>query len=242
LRITVVHEPETRVLDLCAMLSPIAACFVTRNLHLLRFATDGRVVILMGKTNEPEVFDAGTIASRFGVGPECIPAFLALTQGPAGTTLTRRQATGLLQRYGDLSDILEKPSVLSARQTKNRLRENKAVLLERLRQGRPNCSEQVFTSAVDDVDLDVDTESNVELLKSHGFHSLVRLLPMPKQVEIRPYRSAKPTPSHRAVTTPNGISSLVSRVASAEACAADTESSGKDPHNAELFGVSFSVR
>ena len=215
---------------------------MTRNRHLLRFAADGRVVVFIGNKNEPGVFDAATVASRFGLGSERIPDFLALTEGPPGTTLTKRQATGLLQRYGNLSDVLENLSVISARERKITLLENKAFILERLRQGTPSCPEQVFTPAVDDVDFDVDTESNVELLKSHGFHSLVRLLPMPKQVEIRASRSAKPTPSHHAVTTPDGISSLVSRIACTEVCAVDTESSGKDPHSAELFGVSFSVR
>jgi len=242
LRIPVVHEPETRVLDLCSMLSPIAAYFVTRNRHLLRFAGGKRVIILIGDKGEPEALDAAAIASRCGIGPDRIPAFLALTEGPAGTTLTRRQATALLQRYGDLPNLLENSSVVSARQTRARLRENKAILLERFRQLRPIRNASDITLDVDDRELDLDTDRAAELLKAHSFHSLVRLLPVPKGVQIRVCSSVKPARSYHAVTTADGISSLVSRLASAEVCALDTESSGKDAHNAELFGVSFSVK
>ena len=54
--------------------------------------------------------------------------------------------------------------------------------------------------------------------------------------------AARPSPCYQAVTTPDAIQSLVARIASAAICAVDTESSGKDPHQAELFGVAFSVK
>ena len=115
--VPVIYEGDRRVLDICARLGPCAQRFVTRNLNLLTLADDGRTVILLKTKEEVAILDSAAVSSSFGVCPACIPALLALTEGPPLTVVSRRQAVSLLQRHPRLAEVLEDPSVVASRKS-----------------------------------------------------------------------------------------------------------------------------
>jgi hypothetical protein len=242
LGVPVIYEGNRRVLDICAKLGPCATCFVTRNLNLLHLAESERTVILLKGKKDVAVFDSAAVTSSVGVGPACIPALLALTEGPPLTVVTRRQAVSLLQRHPSLSRVLEDPSVVASRQVRHILREHKALFAERLGRFTPSTLGEATNLVLEKSVFDIDNECSSELLRAHQFHSLVRLLPALPPEPAGRVSAARPSPCYQAVTTPDAIRSLVARLASAAICAVDTESSGKDPHQAELFGVAFSMK
>ena len=239
--VLVVHEPEHGVLDACASLAPHATHFVTRNRSLLIFATDTRAVVLVGDDSEPEVFTSTAVFAKFGIETQALPSFLALTEGPRATVLTKRQAIALLERHQDLAQILEDTSTVSARQIKNKLIENKVVLLERLKRFSVSSCPPFFDINPKAMDVDIDNDRCAQLLIARRFHSLVRLLPAPPKVVILPTTSKPRSDNYHAVQTPEALQRLVAIIEASEYCAVDTEASDKDPHTAELYGVSFSV-
>ncbi len=242
LGVPVIYEGNRRVLDICAKLGPCATCFVTRNLNLLHLAESERTVILLKGREDMAVFDSAAVTSSVGVCPARIPALLALTEGPPLTVVTRRQAVALLQRHPSLSRLLEDPSVVASRQVRHMLREHKSLFAERLGRFTPSTAGEATNPVLEKSVFDIDNECSSELLRAHQFHSLVRLLPALPPEPAGRVSATRPSPCYQAVTTPDAIRSLVARLASAAICAVDTESSGKDPHQAELFGVAFSVK
>src|SRR5256885_2059066 len=85
-----------------------------------------------------------------------------------------------------------------------------------------------------------DVESAASALKEYGFWSLIRLLPLPEQELVR--AEENPTrPDYRAARTPAELDELHKLVKAAEVCALDTEASDRDPRNAVLYGIAFSV-
>jgi DNA polymerase-1 len=90
-----------------------------------------------------------------------------------------------------------------------------------------------------------EAEAAASVLKEYGFWSLVRLLPFPERELVSGMNSAEanpPGPDYRAARTWAELDELHKMVDAAEVCALDTEASDKDPRNAVLYGVAFSVR
>jgi DNA polymerase-1 len=240
--ILVIHEPEHSVLDVCASLAPHITRFVTQNRSLFFLATDTRAVVLLRDGNEPEILTSPAVFSKLGIRTKAIPSFLALTEGSKPTVLTKRQAIALLERQQDLARILDDISVISARQIKNKLIENKAVLLERLKRFSVSNCPPICDINPKAMEIDIDNDRCAQLLHARRFHSLVRLLPRPPKVEILTTISKPRSENYHAVQTPQALQRLVARIEASEYCAVDTEASDKDPHSAELYGVSFSVK
>ncbi len=243
LGIPVICDPNTRVIDLCVSLASLATCIVTGDRKLLLLAKNGRRVILLKDGKEPEVFGSEAVVSTLGVIPELVPAFLALTDGPQPTILTKGQAIALLERHGGLVEIINTPSIVSSRQIRNKLAANGAVLLQRLKKFSPSdCFSSVDVDR-EHLEFNVDNDRSVQLLARNCFHSLVRLLPRPVNVNFILEKTTKiNSQNYRAVVTPENLRKLATILSASEVCAVDTESSDKDPHTAELFGVSFSVK
>lgn len=240
--IPVVHEPEYRVLDVCASLAPHIKHFVTRNRSILFLTTDTRAVVLVREANQPEVFTSPAVFSKLGIRMTAIPSFLALTEGPKTTVLTKRQAIALLERQQDLAQILEDMSVVSAPQIKKKLTEKRAILLERLKRTSVSNCPPFCGINPEALEIDIDNDLCRQLLGALRFHSLVRLLPRPPELKILPTTNKPSSEHYHAVQTPEVLQRLVTKIEASEYCAVDTESSDKNPHTAELYGVSLSVK
>lgn len=242
LGIAVIHEPDFRVLDLFASLTEHATHFVTKNQSLLFLAGKERAVVLIDDRNEPSVYTAPTVVSKIGVKTSAIPSFLALTDGEKPAVLTKRQAVALLEHHQDLTEILEDPSLLPTRKIATKLVEHKAMLLQRLMKYSVNTDLTIPKGYTAPARIDLDNERCVALLEARHFYSLVRLLPVPTNVTPSIASSKPPSEDFQAIQTPEALAFLVRRIIASEYCAVDTESSDKNPHAAELYGVSFSVK
>jgi ribonuclease D len=148
----------------------------------------------------------------------------------------------LLEKKEDLAQILEDTSVVSARQIKKKLMENKVVLLERLKKLSVSNCLPFCDMRPEAMEINIDNDRCAQLLHARRFHSLVRLLPRPPKVEILPTHSKHHTEDYHAVQTTEALERLMEIIEAAEYCAVDTEASDKDPHTADLYGVSFSVK
>jgi DNA polymerase I-like protein with 3'-5' exonuclease and polymerase domains len=89
---------------------------------------------------------------------------------------------------------------------------------------------------------EIDTESNRNLLRTYGFHSLVAMLADPSDVRLELNDIKTTQDSYHAVVDSKGMRELECLMRSAKQCSIDTESDDKDPRQGTLLGVSFSVK
>ena len=241
LGIAVVQDSHICVLDLCVGLATLVTHLVTHDQSLVQFAKDGHRVILLDK-KDIEVLTSETVISRFSVTPDSVPAFLALTSGPAHSVLTKREAIAVLQQPGDLAVKIADPSVLASRQIRNKLKTNGDVILRRLKQLSPSGRCPCLHINPNQLEVDIDNNDNRWLLTAHGFHSLRRLLPRPTKVPPVPQATKQRSPNYHGIATEADLQRIAEELKTSQCCAVDTESSGKDPHSAELFGVSIACK
>ena len=71
---------------------------------------------------------------------------------------------------------------------------------------------------------------------------MIRLLPLPEAETIFATSSIKPEADYKAIRNDDDLRSLEDCLSKADICAIDTETSGRDPRSATLFGISFSVK
>jgi DNA polymerase-1 len=228
------------VIDLCAGAASIVSHIVTHDQNLLQLANGDRRVVLLKDKNDIEVFSGESVVSKFGVAPHSIPGFLALTSGPPPTVVTKRDALGLLQRPGDLAGKIADPSFLSSRRLRNTLKTNGSTILQRIKEFSASTSVPFLNLNRDQLEIDIDNEKISQLLDTHAFHSLKRLLPKPSAVAVVGAPISQSPRGYQAITTEADLERVVSQLRTSPCCAVDTESSGKDPHSAELFEVSIS--
>ncbi len=239
--ISVVHDPQASVLDLCVGLASLATCFVTHDRRLLLFASDGRRIILLNDKNEKEVYSSDTVISRLGVTPDLVPQFLALTDGPQPDVVTRREAIAFLKLPGDLPEKIAEPPITLSRQLRSKLMKQGAGILERLKRFSPSVGSCLDVNERD-TDIAINNERNIHLLARYGFYSLRRLLTRPAKASITTEQTQRRPRDYQAITTIEDLQRVVTALGKSAYCALDTESSDKDPHTAELLGVSISVK
>jgi len=241
LGITVVHDSHVHLLDLCVGLASLVTHVVTQDRSLLQFAKDGRSVILFDK-EAIDVFTCETVISRFGVTPDSVPAFLALTSGLEHAVLTKREAIAVLQQPGDLADKIADPSVVSSRKIRNKLKANGDAFLRRLKQFLPSGRYPCLNVNREQLRIEIDNDDNGRLLATHAFHSLKRLLRRPAEVPLVPQEVNVGSPNFHVIKREADLQSAVAELCASQCCAIDTESSGRDPYSAELYGMSISCK
>ena len=239
--IAVVHDSHVRVLDLCVGLASLMTHVVTHDRSLLQLAKEGRRVVLFEK-GEMEVFCCETVISRFGVTPDTVPAFQALTSGQEHAVLTKREAIALLQQPGDLAEKIADPSGVSSRKIRNKLKANGDVILRRLKQFSRSDPCPCIDVNREQLKIEIDSDDNGELLASHAFYSLRRLLQRPAKIPLVPQGVNLASPKFHVIETDTNLQSAVAELLASQCCAVDTESSGRDPHSAELYGISISCK
>jgi DNA polymerase-1 len=146
----------------------------------------------------------------------------------------------LLQRPGDLAGKIADPSFLSSRRLRNTLKINGSSILQRIKEFSASTPVPFLNLDRDQLEIDIDNDESRQLLETHAFHSLKRLLPKPSGVPVVGTSISQSPRSYQAITTVADLERVVSQLSTSACCAVDTESSGKDSHSAELFGVSIS--
>jgi len=247
LRVPVLHAEGVRVGNVCAALAERCTWIVTGNKAMLQLVTDRCGVILPKKGNEMDVVTVASIKAQLGVSPRQVPSLFALTEKNGhDLMLTQKQAVRFLELQGTLETVLQKAAAGDLGQAGRKLRTRSDALRER-------CLELEFRAAAlaeikgryGETKFIEEAEAAASVLKEYGFWSLVRLLPFPERELVRNINLAEENPTrtdYRAARTPAELDEVQKMVEGAEMCGLDTEASDKDPRNAVLYGVAFSVR
>jgi DNA polymerase-1 len=246
LHVPVLYSKGVRVGNVCAALAECCTWIVTGNKAMLQLISDRCNVIIPKKGNDVDVVTVASIRDQLGVSPSQVPHLFALTEKSGhGSLLTQRQAVRFLELHGTLETVLQKAAAGHLGQVGRKLLTRSDVLRERcralefravrLREMKGAYAETKFIEEV---------EAASSVLKEYGFWSLLRLLPFPEQELVRSISVAEenyPRFDYKAARTRAELDELFRMVEAAEVCALDTEASGKDPRNAVLYGVAFSV-
>jgi DNA polymerase-1 len=242
LHVAVVREPKLAVGSLCGRLAPTAGWLITANRSLLQLVTAELSVIRPGK--EMEIITLETLQATEGVRPEQIPSLLALTTGPKATVITKGQALRILEVHGGLEPILRDPSLVASSKLRRQVSAHREILRGRLLDlvvAKTTWQPPSFGDA--DLQLVRDDVEARQVIRDHGFLSLLRSLPVPKAHGMAlSVQGTKATCAYAAVVEEAGFRKLEARILEAGVCALDTEASDKDPRKASLFGVAFSFR
>jgi len=243
LRVPVLYAKGVRVGDVCAALADRCTWIVTGNKAMLQLTSDRCGVILPKKGNELDVVTVASIKDHLGVGPSQVASLFTLTEkNGRDSLLTQRQAVRFLELHGTLETVLKKAAAGDLGHVARKLVTRSDALRER-------CRELQFTAAsfgdvkgrYAETNFIEEAETAASVLKEYGFWSLVRLLPFPERALVRAEENP-PRSNYRAGRTRAELDALHNMVKAAEVCALDTEASDKDPRNAVLYGIAFSVR
>jgi len=243
LRVPVLYAKGVRVGDVCAALADRCTWIVTGNKARLQLTSDRCGVILPKKGNALDVVTVASIKDYLGVGPRQLASLFALTEkNGRNSVLTQRQAVRFLELHGTLETVLKRAAAGDLGQVARKLVTRSDPLRER-------CCELQFTAAsfgnvkgrYAETNFVEEAGAAASVLKEYGFWSLVRLLPFPERELVRAEENP-PRSDYRAGRTRAELDELHNMVEAAEVCALDTEASDKDPRNAVLYGIAFSVR
>lgn len=238
--IPVINAKNSTALDSCHKYAPIAAAIYSRNEAMLQFARQDLCIVRNNKSSGYEYLYSDTVLRKYGIVPDHVTTFLALTNGQKDSIITKNQAVRLIEIFGKLESIFAGRALFPNAGLRAKLSENEAVISTRYQNLIPSAVEkdqiirnsQVFS-------LLLDTEQNDRRLHSLGLHSLTRLLGLPfkgaNSIQVRSEHS-----SCEIIDNKEALGTLTSRLLNADVWAIDTESSSRDPRSATLFGIAFS--
>jgi DNA polymerase I len=247
LRVPVLHAEGVCVGNVCAALEERCTWIVTANKAMLQLVSDRCGVILPKKGNELDAVTMVSIKDQLGVSPCQVPSLLALTEKKGhDLVLTQKQAVRLLELHGTLETVLQKAAAGDLGQVGRKLVTRNDALCERCveLEFRPTALGEMKGRYAETKFIE-EAEAASSALKECGFWSLVRLLPFPERELITGTNLAQENrrlADYRAARTPAELDELHRMVEASEVCSLDTEASDKDPRNAVLYGVAFSVR
>jgi DNA polymerase-1 len=237
---------------------------VTGDRDLLQLVNEHTMVQLPGRrTGEVDNYDAAAVQEKYGVTPEQIVDYKALTGDtsdniPGVAGIGDKTATALLQEYGTLDEVYANLETISSARARNALAGSReaAYLSRQLA--------QIVTDVPVDFDLeacrlsDYDRERVLELFQTLEFRSLVKMIPggeaaepaegqqltlfgdTPTQDTGASAPAEPPTVTH-IVLDEAALDALVERLNASEGIAFDTETTSTDQMQAKLVGISLAV-
>jgi DNA polymerase-1 len=215
---------------------------VTQDKKLLQLANDDILLIFPNNLKEIDYMSPKIIKSKIGVEPEHIPSFLSLTEGPKSSKFTKLQAIRLIELYWDIDGIYKNLSKISTVINK-KLKVNEKSIISYYSEMKIKVNGTSPAYNIDTFAIHLKNKKNKNLLNSYGFHSLTRLLKSPSKFNINLKTiGKKDKSSYIAIVDAKGLKELEKILESSEFCSIDTEADDKDPHNAIIFGVSFSIK
>ncbi|MDP6940502.1 MAG: DNA polymerase I [Planctomycetota bacterium] len=189
------------------------------------------------------------VKDKFGVGPELMAQWQALVgdssdnvQGMPG--VGPKRATTLLEKYGDLSAVLEKGPL----EEKGKLRENLEAHGETVRLALQlvTLKTDMDLGAMDNLaPLPRDLDGLCDFCKRHSFDSLeARFSTEAMSSSSSPNQETGQSPSpedrdYRLVNTPKLLAQLIEGLQASKGFAVDTETTSLQPRRANLVGISF---
>ena len=238
--IPMINERNSSVVDISHRYAPAARAIYSENEALLQFARKDLCIVRSNDANGYDYLFSDTVVQKYGVTPDRIPSFLALTSGPKDSVITRNQAVRLIDMFGNLEEIFGGRSSFPNPGLRANLTENEGIIFARYQMLVPSerGRDKLISESGGFPQL-LNSEKNVQLLHSLGLHSLTRLLPLPSK-ENHTVQAKSEIPSYEIMDNERALKILRRRLAGADEVAIDTESSSRDPRSATLFGIAFS--
>ena len=245
LNIPHVHDPLNLGLHVVGHMRSGFSHIVTADRRFLQFCTDNLIVVFPreGKQIEWDWMSSDTVKTMTGIVPKEIPTYLTLTDPSSAAALTNKQAIRLVELHGNIDSIYGNLEQIVSSQIRRKLAECESSIRQSYAENRCEpVSSSMLNSVQDHFLNDLDAANNRQLLMKYGFHSLVSLLANP--LDVQPDSRGRPTSSesYHAVVDRKGMQQLESVVRASKLCSIDTESDEKDPREATLLGISFSVK
>ena len=230
----------------------VETLIVTGDTDTLQLVSPWVRVLLQYRIQERKVFDEAAVRDRYGGLPVDVQTGLKALMGdssdniPGVPGIGKKTAIKLLHEFGSLENIYQNLDKVNPARLQQALQDNK----EQAFQGK------VLVSIVTDLPLDLDLEATrfwrydrskvVDVYRELEFFSIVSNIPEPQAI-LEPSSTTAP-PVHReevssdyhTVTSRETLESMAEELSSPQGFAFDTETTGKDPMNVELVGLSFS--
>ncbi len=249
--------------DLLGSLSRLASqhdletIIVTGDSDTFQLVTD-KVKVLTPRRSlgDVQLYDVDAVRARYGLEPPQLIDLKALMGDssdniPGVKGVGEKTATTLLKKYGDLENIYHHLAEVEPPRFRNALEAGRADA---------ELSRHLVT-IVCDLDLDLDLEAAVwgefnrerlmDLLRELGFHSLASRMPSAPASDTGQLSLFGDAPAqapadpvlgdYRIVDTPAALESLAKSLREAGLFSLDTETTGTDPMQARLVGISVSA-
>ena len=216
---------------------------VSRDMSLAQLVREDRHLIVPQEDGEFSVITVEWLKKQFGIRPDQVSSFFTL-HDDKDPLLTKRQAKKFLEDHHSLADFNNVTKLKKTGPIEIKVLQNKAALQSRYLQLTIDApielsqdwSRQFFG---------IPTDSSIceQRLRNRGFHSLARLLKLRDEprVNIHPHREVATDSIYKVVDSKRPLSSLRLLLERTDVCSLDTETSGKDPRTAKLYGVSIST-
>lgn len=221
-----------------------ARWIISRDMALTQLVSDDCQLLIPKENGEFLVITIEYLKRQLGIRPDQVPSFLVL-HDEKNPLLTKRQVKKFLEDHGSLENALNGSSNTGKTSIDLKVHQNREALLKRLFELRINnnqdpsvdhgCQFSTFPS---------DLTSCENYLKQKGFYSLARLLPLSDELSIDLYSQTvclKDNNNYQVVDTDKKLSTLKQLLSHTGLCAVDTETSGKEPRTATLYGISLSI-
>jgi DNA polymerase I len=244
LKIPHVHDSVNPALHMISHMRAGFSHIVTADRRSLQFCTDDFIVVLPrdSKQIEWDWNSSDAVKKMLGVAPNDVPTYLALMDRSTTAAFTSKQATRLVELYGNVDSIYGNLEQVASGRVRRKLAECESSVRKCYAENRCKPCTPILDSVRDDSLNELDTVNSRQLLMRYSFHSLLPLLANPP--DVQPDSRCRPPTleSYHAVVDRKGMQKLESVVRGSKLCSIDTESDDADPRKATLLGISFSVK
>jgi DNA polymerase-1 len=178
------------------------------------------------------VLDEAYVKEKFGVGPERVTEYMALT-GDASDNIPGIKGVGektakeLLSSFESLDDLLEHPEKIKREKLRKMVSDNKDIVLLSQKLATINLSVPVEIDMTEFVLKTPDWLALLPLFREYEFTTLMKLLPSIESTEKK----------YEAITSLSKLDEVLSGIKNE--IAIDTEATGRNPLTDSLVGVSI---
>jgi DNA polymerase-1 len=178
------------------------------------------------------VLDAAYVREKFGVGPERVTEFMALT-GDASDNIPGIKGVGektakeLLSSFESLDDLLEHPEKIKREKLRKMISDNRDIVLLSQKLATIDISVPITIESEEFQLKTPDWLALLPLFKEYEFTTLMKLLPSVES-DVR---------KHEAITSLVRLEEVLSEIK--QEIAIDTEATGRNPLKDSLVGISL---
>ncbi len=178
------------------------------------------------------VLDEVYVREKFGIGPERVTEFMALTGDvsdniPGIKGVGEKTARELLSSFDSLEDLLEHPEKIKREKLRAMISDNRDIALLSRKLATIDVSVPIEIDSDEFLLKTPDWLALLPLFREYEFTTLMKLLPSIESAERK----------HEAITSPDKLKEVLSGIK--QEIAIDTEATGKNPLTDSLVGVSL---